>query len=269
MVEMVDPDDRVLGTFLAGSRDSVRGNSLYVSRDAVVVAGCGWHILTRWDNHYLLCLSHPSLHPSVAARWRQRVMAAVRTLRVPVLPVSLPAFARTVGATGDTITVMEVNDRLEAVYRVAGRRGGERYYLSGYDAQENPPLYFLCQLPGPVTTVEEARESLKPASVKTALAAGLDVVRQGDIFAIRSDLTMRQLKTMTMGASRVDGTPIYGTAHTSEHLVSLPSRVMLAKGTLHHRPSIIGDLNRGADHVARDLPGYRWWWLTRNTVPLI
>ncbi len=165
--------------------------------------------------------------------------------------------------------MVEVNDQFESVFAL-----DDRYYLSGYDTQESTPLYFLCRLPGAVETIDAARESLKPASVKAALAAGIEVVRQGDIFAIKSDLSFTQLQEM--GARRQpvgDNTPIYGTAHTAPELLRLPGGVMLAKGYLAHRPSILGQ-SRSADHSPRPLGGELpagdggWWRLTRNTVPV-
>lgn len=80
------------------------------------------------------------------------------------------------------------------------------YFLSGYDENERgrtgEGLYFLAQLPGGAhpASVEEAFECLKPQEVKDAEAMGLNVVRQGDVFAIESHLRPGTLKAL--GAER-------------------------------------------------------------------
>jgi hypothetical protein len=68
------------------------------------------------------------------------------------------------------------------------------FYVSSFDRQEHRPLYFLSALPHSVTTFDEGIESLSPDSVKTALELGRDVVRQGDMFAIKMSVTRRELK---------------------------------------------------------------------------
>lgn len=77
-----------------------------------------------------------------------------------------------------------------------GTVGERAYFISSFDQQERRPLYFLSQLPGPVSSVDEAIESLAPDSVKTARELGRNVVRQGDMFAIAMDASTRQLKAM-------------------------------------------------------------------------
>ena len=67
-------------------------------------------------------------------------------------------------------------------------------YLSSFDANEAPPLYFLAQVPKNAgETVESAIESLAPRAVHAAYARGRDVRRQGDIFFIASDFTREDL----------------------------------------------------------------------------
>jgi len=91
-------------------------------------------------------------------------------------------------------------------------------FLSGFDENERRPLYFLCELPRipvPPTTVREAYRDLMPETVKLAVAMGKDVKRQGDIYAIPTDLTTRQLRRMgaTFGRKNhrirfTDGEPV-------------------------------------------------------------
>jgi hypothetical protein len=70
--------------------------------------------------------------------------------------------------------------------RSANQNGAWEYFLSGFDETHNSRTdgYFISKLPHPVKTVEAAYEALKPKAVRDAIAAGLDVKRQGDAFAI-------------------------------------------------------------------------------------
>lgn len=72
-----------------------------------------------------------------------------------------------------------------------------RRFVSSFDTNEPAPLYFLATLPARsrARTVETALEDLAPAAVHAALARGRDVRRQGDIFAIRTSLTDRDVAT--------------------------------------------------------------------------
>jgi hypothetical protein len=68
-------------------------------------------------------------------------------------------------------------------------------FLSAFDHDEPGQCYFLCELPrSTAKTVPEAFDALAPVEVKRALEAGLGVLRQGDIFAIPTSLTTRELK---------------------------------------------------------------------------
>lgn len=67
-------------------------------------------------------------------------------------------------------------------------------YLSSFDTNEVPPLYFLAELPrGAGDTVEEAIDALAPRAVHASLARGVDVRRQGDVFYIATDLSDEEL----------------------------------------------------------------------------
>jgi hypothetical protein len=267
-----EDDDVLLREFLGGSTQLVYSGFLRTA-DGRGVGGTyvyhissGWTVVTRpggWKGCSLLSLDHPGLMVSGPERWRRKVLEASKQVEgASILPVSFASYWQAAGVDRDKPPhVIEINDQYETVFRIK-----QRYYLSGYDTQEQPrPLYFLCRLPHKVATIKAARESLKPKSVKAALRAGLNVERQGDIFAIESDFTTADMKEM--GAEFKAGQPIYGTAHTATDLVRLPNGVMFAKGTLIHEPIIINQ-HRGRDHGPRLLPGERWWWLTRNTVPV-
>ena len=67
-------------------------------------------------------------------------------------------------------------------------------YLSSFDSNENPPLYFLAEVPrGAGSTVEHALDALAPRAVHAAIARGRHVLRQGDIFLVGTELTREDL----------------------------------------------------------------------------
>lgn len=257
-------DDRLLRRYFQGDvREGERAERLAFTSDNIYDAATGWYLVFRYDGCHILSMGRPNLEVGQANLLRTRALVAAREMHVPLLPVSIQAYgqSKVPGHEWQTPVVVEVNDEFEAVFTVK-----DRYYLSGYDSQESPPLYFLCRLPGAVGSIVAARESLKPGSVKAALAAGIKVVRQGDIFAIESDEDKKSLNKIGAQFSDSSVWPIYGTAHTATELAILPTGVMLAKGALLHRPPIRGE-TRHPDHEARPLGKKGWWWLTRNTVP--
>jgi hypothetical protein len=266
-------DGVVLSRFLQGELQPMNGTAIRSRGSDVYDHSSGWYFLYRtWPEVYLLSLDNPGMTPTFArtdtvtgvvagvVAVRTAVMAAAAAAGAAVLPVAFQPYSQACDRDSAPPKVIDVNTAFESVFSIKNR-----YYLSGYDTQEPQPLYFLCRLPHRVKTVDAARESLKPRSVKEALAAGRNVVRQGDIFAIQSDIKSK--KTLKeMGATFNGHEPIYRTAHTADELAQLPDGVMLARGFLHHHPAIIGQ-HRNPDHISRKLPGKAWWWLTRNTVP--
>lgn len=69
-------------------------------------------------------------------------------------------------------------------------------------------------------------------------------------------------------ARDVAAEPIYGTAHTASEVAVLPDGTTLARGSLYHEPSILGE-TRTADHARRRLgDGKTFHVIVRNTVPL-
>jgi hypothetical protein len=71
------------------------------------------------------------------------------------------------------------------------------YFLSGFDHNEPLPSYFFTELPPDArpSTIDEAYEALKPATVRLAEEMGRTVHRQGDQFFIEMPgLTLRELK---------------------------------------------------------------------------
>lgn len=229
-----------------------------------IVAPGGFDLVRRYGNDVaLLNLDRSALsNDSSLDRYRAQIIRAAEVAGVAIIPVGFTALWASLRDTPHSRPRRDmrlVHRRgLEAVYRI-----GNDYYLSGYDDQEKPPLYFLCALPHPVSSIDEAREALKPESVKIAEAAGISVKRQGDLFFIKSRMKRRRL--LAEGRWRSTG-GIYGTAHTASKMVDLPNGMTLVKGTVRHRPSIIGERRRPDHHDLR--LGFGYWYVAKNTVPI-
>ena len=136
-------------------------------------------------------------------------------------------------------------------------------FLSSFDYQEARPLYFLCELPyrARPNTVDEAIESLKPPEVVAAEARGVKVTRQGDLFAIPTKLTTRQLRRMGTLTKRLR---VLGTNHSVTEGVICKGGAVLGRGIMRHEP----DGWRTPDHARQKLgDGKSWHLLVRNTVP--
>lgn len=93
--------------------------------------------------------------------------------------------------------VHRLGDALFSAVRVdaAGERRRRAVYLSSFDYQETAPLYFLAEIPrgAGAATVDAALDALAPRAVHAAMARGLDVRRQGDVFFIESRQTRETL----------------------------------------------------------------------------
>ena len=75
------------------------------------------------------------------------------------------------------------------------RDGRRARFLSSFDYNERPPLYFMCEVParGIPRTVEAALDSLAPRAVHAARLNGKAVERQGDVFFIATSLARETL----------------------------------------------------------------------------
>jgi hypothetical protein len=202
----------------------------------------------------------------LARRLRRMIDRAVTRDGVPVFPVPYLAWGR-VWRQGAVFRIVE-RRRRECVFT-----RDQEYYLSGFDTNETPALYFLTQLPRPVASIKEAREALKPQSVIMAERAGRVVYRQGDMFAIPTLLTTGDIEAMggTIIAGQDHKNPacrLYGTAHTADRVASLPDGTMLAYGWLHHDPGLIREY-REPDHKALRLKSNRWHVVAKNTTPMV
>lgn len=149
--------------------------------------------------------------------------------------------------------------------RVKRRRA---YFLSSFDYNEAQPLYFLCELPrkGRPASVEEAYELLKPPEVLAAEAQGLEINRQGDVFAIACpELTNKDIRSMLRRGERiVKRRHVLGTEHSTSEVALCKDGLTFGKGTMYHDVS----WPRERDHARRRMAdGKTWHLLVRNTVP--
>lgn len=152
----------------------------------------------------------------------------------------------------------------------ARSNGRRRLFLSSFDYQEARPLYFLCEMPrtSDACSVEQAYEDLKPKHVHDAEAAGLEPTRQGDMFAVPTELSTREVKLLTPHRKgRIVRRPKSGllnTNHTASEVLYCTKGRTYARGVLYHEPQDW----RPPDHARRRMgDGKTWHLLMKNTVP--
>lgn len=140
-------------------------------------------------------------------------------------------------------------------------------FLSAFDMNEARPLYFLCELPATsrAVTIAVAYDDLAPELVHEARAAGLDVLRQGDVFAIPmvAPYVGPPAIAAKYAAKRLH---VLGTNHTASEVVTVTDgrdTRTYARGVLRHEPGF----HRTADHARVSL-GKTWHLLVKNTVPV-
>jgi len=137
-----------------------------------------------------------------------------------------------------------------------------RKFVSSFDYQERWPLYFLAELPrgARVKSVDDAIMALAPPIVHAAIAQGRDVKRQGDMFAIPTELKTKEVRLLTGSAIRkMQG--IFGTDHLVTESVVGKNRVTYGRGFIHHRP-----VGRRPDHRSCHLDKV-WHLMVPNAVP--
>lgn len=169
-------------------------------------------------------------------------------------------------------------------------------FLSSFDYNEPWPLYFLAALPrsSKAETVQAAIDDLMPSAVRAAMDAGRDVIRQGDIFAVQTDLTTKDVYARAARRARRslverdnvqprEGEPattseareivrIFGTMHTATEVAITREGVTFIRGRLYHdvdRWRGWSQRVRNRDHVTRVVGDGRndWYIAIRNTVP--
>ena len=172
----------------------------------------------------------------------------------------------------------EFHHRLGAsVFSAVDGTGSRHRFLSAFDVQEQPPLYFLAQLPdeGRVLDHAQALDLLAPPIVHQARKDGKLVFRQGDVFFVQTELTIRELrqqKAKLYSGSRRDGGPtlgrnIYLTGHIATRVAVLPNGVTFAQGVVSHFPAINDPTRTNPDHRPLTLYGDHFYLCLRNTVP--
>lgn len=140
--------------------------------------------------------------------------------------------------------------------------GRYRTFVSSFDYNETIPLYFLAEIPpkAKATTVDDAILALAPPIVHAAMAQGREVKRQGDMFAIPTTLTTKDVKARTNGQLlRMQG--VMGTDHCATQSYVGKGKVTYARGFLHHKP-----VGRVRDHLVCAL-GSEWHLMVPNAVP--
>lgn len=203
-------------------------------------------------------------------------------------------------------TVTESVHRLgSAVFSAEGPDGVRHRWVSSFDQNENPAMYFLAQLPdkGAVRYVTHAIRLLAPKIVQKAREDGRRVFRQGDIFAVETDLTTEDFASHSVESRQIvfQGTRqvprpnrpnwstdvihipildpnatlkqrrsimIYGTGHTAEEVVQTPNGTYI-RGTMFHDP-ILENIRqqRLPEHTNLALgDGTKWYLAVRNSVP--
>lgn len=193
---------------------------------------------------------------------------------------------------GRPFVIAQVHRLGAAIFSAVGPDQNRHRYISAFDEQENA-MYYLAQLPdeGIVRNYEDAIRLLAPPIVHRAQEQGLEIFRQGDVFAIETSLTDKDLRqrnaTITRrssvlivsggGAATLDRriatarrqkVMIHGTGHTATMVAKLPNGATFIKGTLYHDP-IIEEPGRRREHRSVPLGDQNKWFLcTRNTVPM-
>lgn len=150
----------------------------------------------------------------------------------------------------------------DSVFR-AKAHGAYRTFVSSFDYQETNPLYFLAELPwnAKVASVDEAIASLAPPIVRQAREQKRAVKRQGDIFAIPTELSTADVRARTTGTCiRMQG--VLGTDHVVTEQYVGKHGVTYARGWMHHKPP-----GRRGDHMRVHLSGKVWHLIVPNAVP--
>lgn len=98
--------------------------------------------------------------------------------------------------SGEVRFTERVHNLGSSVFSAIGPDGERHRYISAFDTQESTPMYFLAQLPdqGECANYGDAINLLAPPIVHQARKEGKRVYRQGDIFAIETNLTVADLR---------------------------------------------------------------------------
>jgi hypothetical protein len=155
-----------------------------------------------------------------------------------------------------------------AEYQIGWGDPKRAYFVSAFDEQETHQHYFLAQLPPRVkpTSVKDALHLLRPPAVLEADALSKSVIRQGDIFAVPTDWTTREL-TARGGQIEKRGR-LLNTSHVGTEVITFPD-LAVARGCLYHKPEGRSPWDRfDPTHKRQKLgDGKQWHAIVKNTVP--
>lgn len=190
--------------------------------------------------------------------------------------------------TADTVLIKTVRRR-----SIVSPDGETVYLLSGVDEGS----YFLSELPGPASSLDEAYRLLKPKAVHDAESAGLEVQRQGEYYFVPTSLTREDIreKMGRFAAALTGNKPKLATVeafkkavrprgichpirdakdapsairsrnvHVATRTITFPDEPlgMLVSGKVYHRRSLSGELTR--EHATVQL-GDTWHRVYVNT----
>jgi hypothetical protein len=141
------------------------------------------------------------------------------------------------------------------------------YFVTAFDYNEPWPLWFMSELRHGVApaTVDEAIGTLKPEEVRQAEAAGIPVLRQGDVYVIQAPLVAAGDKgerdLIRAGGELVaqdwswgrHGGRYVNDSHTVTRVVRLDGRLFV-RGIMRHAPA-----RRRPDHARLDLWDRQTW----------
>lgn len=115
---------------------------------------------------------------------------AIEVVHTPEFSNQQAMYRISAPANGDWTVTEEVHRLGSAVFWAVGPDGQRHRWISSFDQNENPPMYFLAQLPdrGGIRYVTHAIRLLAPKIVQKAREDGRRVFRQGDIFTIETDM---------------------------------------------------------------------------------
>lgn len=188
---------------------------------------------------------------------------------------------------GEWFVISRVHVLGASGFSAVGPDGERHRYISSFDPDEPTLMYFLAQLPdeGEYANYQDAISLLAPPIVHEARRQGLDVRRQGDVFAIEiqgdldlSDATIQRRNQVIRdqalvpkeGMSRRSkawkNLMIYGTGHTADIVAIKPNGATYIKGTMYHDP-VLERAGRTREHQNVVLKADIWHLCVRNTVP--
>ncbi len=207
------------------------------------------------------------------APWQNTPLTERISFRIHFQPENGVRDWQNVRQDGDVIRLRVGVHRLGAsVFTGFAPDGLKHRFLSAFDSNENPPMFFLAQLPdrGRVLTYQQAIDSLAPPIVHEARRLNKLVFRQGDVFFIETSLTdwdvlRRKGVIVTVESPRQ---MIYGTAHVATRVARFRNGVTLANGVAMHRPYLESP-GREPEHRDLHLDGAVWHLCVRNQVPRI